>query len=69
MEHEHTRACEVSGIVAAKTAIVAALYWSLGANESSGPKDLQAVRPKLVAGLMANTHCTRSGLAFKFKYM
>jgi len=55
--------CETSGMVAAKTATDAALYWLLGARDSSGPRDLHAVRPKLVAGFTANTACTCSGLS------
>lgn len=54
--------CETSGMVAANTATEAALYWLLGARDKSGPRDLHAVRPKLVAGFTANTACTCSGL-------
>lgn len=49
-------------MVAAKTATEAALYWLFGARDSKGPRDLHAVRPKLVAGLTANTAWTCSGL-------
>lgn len=49
-------------MVAAKTTTDAALYWFFGARDSRGPRDLHAVRPKLVAGLTANTACTCFGL-------
>lgn len=59
----HPYTCETSGMVAANTATDAALYWFFGARDSRGPRDLHAVRPKLVAGLTANTACTCSGLS------
>lgn len=55
-------------MVAANTAIAAALYWFLGARDSRGPSALHDVRVKLVAGLIGNRPCTRWALSSS-KYM